>query len=588
MTIPRPFFSCVCVTCARVEHLQAAIAAFLAQDYDGQSELLILNTCPRQTLNISAPRVRIINLERRPASLGEARNMAIEAAQGTHIVIWDDDDYFLPHHLTAIANGFQNAPPDRRTTLDPNKTVCEWIWLGKQFWGWGDTIKEIVPGQCPCFSFSKDAWRSVGKYPDLTVGEDRSLISRITTRFPGALVKIEGMPSFIYRWSNNVYHTSGESDDTPERQPAHARYWADALVRLNSGKEPHGNVYLKPHSSVDWPALAQAFMDADSKKKSVNSVCIVQLGRFGDIINILPIARHLYLTTGEKPHIMINREFSRLLEGVSYAAPKAVTLNWLHLNTALELAKQQFGTVVESQICGQGYTPKKRMVAFNHESWYEAGFASHFHDAAFPLVFDRRNAATEAAVRNRLFRTNKPKIVTNLTAAFTAPFHMGRQVALALQATYGATFEIVDIGTLKLPHVYDLLGAIEHAKVFVSIDTATLHLAAAAPVPLVALVRNGWEGALPRFNCAARLTYDNATPERVCDAVGAAIHWNLEQGAQIPQLISLIGGLGKALSGILQDVPQEVQKLPPEQIEQLTSMVQQSQQITQQAQQAPK
>ena len=523
---PLPFISCICVTCARVRHLENALDCFLKQEYPGPKELIVLNTCPRQTLAGSFPGVRIINLDRRPHSLGHARNLAIEQAAGTHIVTWDDDDRYLPHHLTTIADAYEKTPPDRRPSLDAQKCKCDWVWLNRQFWGWGPTIKEIVPGQCPCFSFKKSAWEAVKGYsPGLSVGEDRDLIQKITKRFPGAMIKVEGMPSFIYCWNNAVYHTSGQSDDQPNRPKAYDRYWANALVRLNTGAEPHGTITLKPRSDVDWLQLAKDALRQDSKKNSMNDVCIVQLGRFGDIINILPIARHLHLTTGEKPFIMVSREFANVLDGVSYAVAETVNAPFLHLDTALELARKKFKTVVESQICGRGYRLKKRMESFSHESWYEAGFAAHFHDAAFPLVFDQRDIANETGVVKKLFRTNKPKIVTNLTRAVTAPFHNPRSVALALRTAFGSAFEIVEVGNFRLRHIYDLLGAIERASVFVSIDTATLHLAAATPVPVVALVRNGWEGTLPRFNCAARLTYDNATPERVCDAIGAAIHW---------------------------------------------------------------
>ena len=87
----------------------------------------------------------------------------------------------------------------------------------------------------------------------------------------------------------------------------------------------------------------------------------------------------------------------------------------------------------------------------------------------------------------------------------------------------------MDVGQVKLPHFFDLLSVIETARVFVTLDTGTLHLAAACETPVVALVMDGhrwkcgtmWRSAIPRYNCAARLTYGQvqADPDLVVEAI---------------------------------------------------------------------
>lgn len=507
----KPFLSAICVTCARVRHLENAIGAFLAQDYDGPKELVILNTCPRQRLKADLKDVRIINLENRPPSLGEARNRAVEWSEGTHLVTFDDDDGYLPHHLSAIAEGF---------ATDKKQWRCDWIWLDKQFWGWGDTIKEIVKGQCPCFAYTKEAWRTVGGYPAMTVGEDRKFIASVTEKLSGSIVKVEGLPSFIYRWSNGVYHTSGQGDDTPSQPQAHDRYWADVTLRINSGVEPHGEVVLRPRSDTDWPTLAKAFFEADLKKKSMNDLCIVELGRIGDIINILPIARH-FAQTSAKPTIMVSRHFSDVLEGVSYATAYPVNLSFHELNDAMKLALERFPIVIQCQIYGRGYQPVTLTSNFNIESWRLAGFQNEFYNPDWKLVFDRRNAKREWDVCHKLFQTDKPKVVTNLTRAVSAPLPVGAKILSALEALLKDKFEVVDIGTLRLTRIYDLIGVLEKAALLVTLDTSTLHLAAACDVPMIALVRDGWVGAQPRFRCLKRFTYSevNRDQEQVVNAV---------------------------------------------------------------------
>jgi len=517
--------SCVCVTSARVRHLEESIACFLEQDYAGRCEMIVLNTCPKQTLTLNAPPpahrpVRIENLGRVPVTLGDARNTAIEMAQGTHIVTWDDDDAFLPHHLSVIAQAFERQRPDRPPSTDPATSRCQWIWLDKQFWGWGNTIKEIVPGQCPCFAFAKSAWKAVGGYPALSVGEDRGFISKVTQQLPGNRFPVEGTPSFIYRWNNGVYHMSGQGDDRANRPKAIDRFRADALARLNTGAEPRGNVSVKPEVRTNWVSLARTYMERELKKKPADDVCLVELGRLGDIINILPIALHISRTRG-KPFVMVSNEFFKLFDGISYATPYPVNLPFHDLAQGMKLASEKFGNVIQCQIYGANYKQEMLTSNFNKESWRLAGYLNDFYNPDWNLLFDRREPTREQGIVRKLFRTSFPKVVTNLTRAVSAPLPIGTAILAKLTRCLWGKFEVVDIGHLKLPYVYDVLGILDRAVLFVTIDTATLHLAAGSQVPMIAMVRDGWVGAEPRFGCVKKFTYSEVTaaPDKVVEAV---------------------------------------------------------------------
>ena len=65
-----PKISAICPTFGRVEHLKHAIECFLRQQYDGERELIVLNTFNRQKFIGKFPNVLIINLDNRPKSLG--------------------------------------------------------------------------------------------------------------------------------------------------------------------------------------------------------------------------------------------------------------------------------------------------------------------------------------------------------------------------------------------------------------------------------------------------------------------------------------------------------------------------------------
>jgi glycosyltransferase involved in cell wall biosynthesis len=514
--------------------LEHALQAFVDQKYDGVKELIVLNSCPQQHLkfswsgtNATVPNIRFVNLTRRPKTLGECRNIAISDARGDIIVIWDDDDYFLPHHLRSIADGFAAAKPDRSPPMGPKQFGVDWIWLTRQFWGWGDTIKDIVRGQCPCFAFTKRAWLGVGGYPtDLSVGEDRTFISRVTQSFPGNYSEVTGMPSFIYRWDNGVYHMSGQGDDKPDQPQAYDRYWADVQKRFNSASEPMGDVTVIPQKpDVDWLKLAEDFMARESKKNSMNDVCVIYLERYGDIINILPILLHIH-NEFKKPFLMVNKHFANLLDGVSYVTPFVVDYQTHQLNEAIAFAKTQFKDVICAQIYGgPQYAQERLCPSYNMEAWRVCGFLHKFTDPSWRPLFDRRDTTAERSLVSKA-SSDKPTLLVNVTHASSSPFNHGPDLLKAIQESLQPKFNIVDIGGLKLPHVYDLLGLMENAGCLVSIDTVHLHLAAAVPkLPVVALTNHGpWVGTISR-RPSINITYAEAATDfaRVINSIVNAV-----------------------------------------------------------------
>lgn len=510
--------SVITVTYGRTAFLAEAIEAFYmaSENCDEPSEMVILNTCPKQVISLregqrKSRSVRIINLDRRPPSLGQARNMAIEKADGDIIVIADDDDIMLEDHLSAYASAFRNNGD------------CHWILLNSQFYMEGDKIKDITQGACHMLSFTKEAWKSVGGYPSLTCGEDRGLVKSITERFNGKKITLP-VPSYIYRWGQGTYHASGQGDDRLGMVPVHERIAQDLDERVRAGKEPVGTIVLDPHPKLDYLKMASEFM---AKRKAgapkSDSVCMVELGRYGDIVNVLPIAKHLH-DTGTTPFFMVGWEFRDILDGVSYVNPWPVRLGHGDLIDALTQARKRFRTVLNCQIWGVNYVQDQRCETFNQESWRMAGFLDHFTDPTWPLVFDKRDPERERHLRERLFRTDKPKIVCNLTSAISAPFSSGKVILSRIGKQF-SEYEVVDIGPLRCLYPFDILGLFDAAAVIISIDTLTLHLAQACHAPLVCIVRDDWQGATPRYNCAARFTYSEASddPSIITDAVVEAL-----------------------------------------------------------------
>lgn len=507
-----PFITAICPTYGRVQYLQNAIKCFLDQKYDGERELIVLNSFSGQKLQGNFPNVRIVNLDKRPSSLGVKRNMAIEMARGEVIVTWDDDDLYAPHHLENFGKHFKDG--------------VEWVWQDLEFYAEGGVIKKTHQGQMPTFAFRKSAWEKVGKYGELTVGEDRSFVGKLT-ELPGVKTELnESEISFIYCWGNGSYHISGEGVDRPGLIPAHQRIEHDLHRRIRGGLERVGNIKLNPQLKTTPEEMIRRFFDRGvTLQESKPDVCIVELGRYGDLANILPVCRHI-AENYTRPHVMVSREFASILEGVSYVVPEIVDIPYQQLSAAMKLAKERFKNVLRAQIYGlengKPMQQEKKCASFNRESWRMMGFQGKFDDKSFKLVFDLRNPAREDALWRSLKKTDKPALLIQVTKSASSPFPYGSTLRDKIHERFADRFEIIDLSTVIAERIYDLLGVIDRAAGLVSIDTALLHLSAASDTPVIALVNPmGWGGSELRCNCVARMTYTEVetSPDWLMEAI---------------------------------------------------------------------
>ena len=107
--------SSVLCTHGRFDCVQRSIGMWISQDYKKEKELVLFNTAPTPLLlsdelseydikNIHAP----TNSSGDPfSSLGEVRQEALFHATGFLYACWDDDDLFLPFHLSQAVAKFQ-------------------------------------------------------------------------------------------------------------------------------------------------------------------------------------------------------------------------------------------------------------------------------------------------------------------------------------------------------------------------------------------------------------------------------------------------------------------------------------------------
>lgn len=237
--------SCVCITYGRVHHLQEMIECYLRQEpIRMDTELVIVNTMPEQTLVYTPPGccsdgVRVINLDRRPKSIGEARNFAIGHSIGDWISVWDDDDIYYPeflqYHLEAL-----DAVKDAR-----------WAKLARAYYMNDFQIVSEIDTTIQAGLFHRRDWRA-NPYPAMNHGEDRIFWNGIRAKYPGAVyTPKDPRLAFGYGWQNQVHHISGREGKDYDR-----------LYEVWGVKQPHGDIQLQPGWRRDYVADRETWIES--------------------------------------------------------------------------------------------------------------------------------------------------------------------------------------------------------------------------------------------------------------------------------------------------------------------------------------
>lgn len=238
----------------------------------------------------------------------------------------------------------------------------------------------------------------------------------------------------------------------------------------------------------------------------------LQLGRNGDLINILPALYGEFVRTGQKPRLVVDVSYSDLLDGVSYVhVIKSPYQDFTAVQQAARWAgRNGIHPLTITQIHGRGWTVDRQTKCFAAESRMLCKVPES--DWTNPVVFDQRNADREALLLDKLGAG--PVVLYNGTGR-SAPFHQADRFGEMLRDlcnSLGAS--LFDISELRVHRLYDLIALYEKAVLLVTVDTATLHLAGATPqLPVISLLpdhEDTWRFAtepLPSVNVVMRVPY---------------------------------------------------------------------------------
>jgi len=262
--------------------------------------------------------------------------------------------------------------------------------------------------------------------------------------------------------------------------------------------------FLNPKACLFHRSKDGSLIDLLRKRAGIDQRTFIQLGRAGDVILLMPAMRYIYQTEGVKPRLITSSEFGPILDGVSYVDPVVLNVHWwFGMKEATEYAKKYFGGATVVQCHADKWVVNLKEYPTFMESTHSRTGVPWEHFTTLPMVFDRRSPEREL---KHLPNTNgKPFIAVNMVG-FSSPFPHASEMWKILNSVRDRA-HIIDLSTIKLPRIYDLLGIFDRAIGTIHIDTATLHLAHGSPSPYIAFTRGGWATSTPRGNCVLRMEY---------------------------------------------------------------------------------
>lgn len=235
--------SCICPTYSRPELVKESIASFLAQDFNEEAELIVLNDCAEQELIYEHLNVRVYNTKERFKTLGEKYNAMFEMAKGRFITPWEDDDIFLPHKLQYCY--------DKIKDLDYFKLPWAYYWnqKGQRYHG---VIRALVSNIFYCTGMWRHSWlKEIGGCDAVCSNADQTIEEKLQDT-EKKLIEDESHKQncfYIYRWGI-TRHLSGYG----EGEQAQAQAQKDLFYNA-----PRGRIYLNPVWRFDYTKMVEDF-----------------------------------------------------------------------------------------------------------------------------------------------------------------------------------------------------------------------------------------------------------------------------------------------------------------------------------------
>ncbi len=196
VSVSKPLVSCIMPTYNRRAFIPMALDNFLSQDYPVK-ELIVVDDGTENVADLfeDLDQVKYIRIPRK-ISIGEKRNIAVEAAAGEYIAHWDDDDWYAADRLS-----HQMQPLlDNRCDINGLENTVLLTLDRLEFWGTNEKLRkrmfvgDVIGGT---LVYRRTFWTKGARYPLTNLAEDAAFLKDVLA-MNGRLMNLENNNRFIY------------------------------------------------------------------------------------------------------------------------------------------------------------------------------------------------------------------------------------------------------------------------------------------------------------------------------------------------------------------------------------------------------
>lgn len=376
------------------------------------------------------------------------------------------------------------------------------------------------------FAFRRDWWISVReKFPDMILGfEGWDFVMKCV------MLRSGFHPSML---QPIVYHERHTSSWTRKLVETPGQVYCRAVGRRWAHENGLSDLCFDASESAFAfkPTPEVLCADAQPKKTKRHRMAVVQLGRFGDIVNALPVAKHYADVLDERVAFVAHPDFVSMLDGCSYVHPYAATVRDVtDVAEATEAALAIADDVIVTQVYGNN-NARRRRDSFCLDSWRLAGLDHKWDD--LPLVFDLRNPKREAELILKYSWVDwalcsRRPVVGHCGGGHSSPTPWWSAFIASLGALIGPEPIWLDLSQITAERPFGLLGIMERCDALVLADSMPLHLSYATNTKTVGVITGQptrWHGTAPRRHWVACVRYADAITDTgvrmVADALEA-------------------------------------------------------------------
>ena len=245
---------------------------------------------------------------------------------------------------------------------------------------------------------------------------------------------------------------------------------------------------------------------------AAKTVSIVQLGRIGDIINILPLAWYFFRNQ-KRVKLIVHRTMAHVLDRVTYVEPVIWDGDIDDPDGAKSLAE---GVVLVPQLFSKNGLRKAGTGSWQSDQYKFCGYLDRFN--RYAPDFDKRDFDEELRLWQRVSEYKRSPIIACNFKSYSSPFVSG--IAEKMKNDYP---DLIDLSELHVEHYTDLLGVLDRCDLVVTVDTSTLHLLQASHVPYIAILNDKWGGSIPRRKPVATMRYSEFKYEKLKTCIKKAL-----------------------------------------------------------------